>query len=447
MPVGEPETSVSPHDRYHIADTALGDGAYAEVYRAVHRGTGAEVALKVARGRPDAQARIRMEIEAQTVLAHPNIMPIRDHDPGFLWYTMPIADGTMKNLRSRLTEESLISILLNLADALEVAHQQNLIHRDISPANILALPGQNTSGLRWVVADWGMVRRPPEAGKSPLTRTGQRMGTPGFDAPELSDDPRKATAAVDVYSLGRVAAWFLTGKMPQTGRSLLPDAADVLHWRQFVLGCTQEEVVARLPNMSELRRELNAISTERDEPPAQRARRLVNGLLRGVGENLGDLASLAEAYSHDASLYLDHLARVPSATLRKWVGGAPQQGAVLGSCMARHLVESPWEDRDAEYVGTPLGFIHSILRALIESGHLGLAQDIAGGFFAADAHWRHSEQRMRTREWLDDLDTSGIKAMIRVLGRCGDSVLAYYREAGWRPRNPALDAFLGKVPS
>ncbi|MEV8417271.1 serine/threonine-protein kinase [Streptomyces niveus] len=444
--MGETEVGVSPDDLYRITDTALGDGAYAKVYRAVHRGTGAEVALKHARERPDAQARIRMEIEAQTVLAHPNIMPIRDHDPGFLWYTMPIADGTMKALRRRLNEESLISILLNLADALDVAHQQNLIHRDISPLNILALPGQSTSGLRWVVADWGMVRRPQQAGRSPLTKTGQQMGTPGFDAPELSDDPRKATAAVDVYSLGRVAAWFLTGKMPQTGRPLLPDG-DVLHWRQFVLACTQEEIVARLPNMTELRQELNAISTERDEPPAQRARRLVNGLLRGADDNLDDLVSVAEAYSNDASLYIDHLARVPSITLRTWVGRSPQQGATLGSCMARHLVDSPWEDRDQEYLGTPLGFIHGVLRALVECGQLGLAQDIAGGFFAADAHWRHFEQRMRTREWLDDLDTSGVKAMIRALTRCGDSVLAYYREAGWRPRNPVLDAFFGKVPS
>ncbi|WP_326593664.1 serine/threonine-protein kinase [Streptomyces sp. NBC_01294] len=431
-----------PQDRYHIADSTLGEGAYAEVYRAVHRETGAEVALKLARKGPEAQARIRMEIEAQKILAHPNIMPIRDHDPGFLWYTMPVADGTMKALRPGLDEESLISILLNLADALKVAHRQNLIHRDISPLNILALPGESTGGLRWVVADWGMVRRPLPVGKSPLTKTGQQMGTPGFDAPELNDDPRKATAAVDVYSLGRVAAWFLTGKMPQTGRPLLPDG-DVLHWRQFVLECTQEEVIARLSSMDDLRRQLNAILTERDEPPAQRARRLVNGLLRGTVGSLEDLVALAEAYGHDASLFFDQLARVPSLTLRRWVAESPQRAATLGSRMAHHLVDSPWEDRDQQYVGTPLGFVHTVIRALVETGQLGLAQDMAGDFFAADAYWRYSEQRTRTQEWLDELDAPSVKAMIRALGRCGDVVRTYYREGGWRPQSPVLHAFFG----
>ena len=76
----------------------------------------------------------------------------------------------------------------------------------------------------------------------------------------------------------------------------------------------------------------------------------------------------------------------------------------LARHMARHLVRSPWEDRDPQYANTPLGFVYTVLRTLVEAKHLGLAQDVAGDFFVADARWGQPAQRQRTLEWLADLE-------------------------------------------
>jgi serine/threonine-protein kinase len=435
--------SIDPRDLYRLDGKTLGRGGYAEVRRAQHRTTGVEVALKRAYSQREAYDRIKREIQAQQQLAHPNIMPIDDHDPGFRWYTMPVAEGTLWTLRDHLDEEALMSMLLNLADALDVAHKQDLIHRDISPTNILALPGGSSGRYRWVVADWGMVRHPPDAVSQQLTRTGTRMGTAGFDAPELDDDPRTVTAAVDVYSMGRVAAWFVTGKRPAPGRPLLPDG-DMLHWRPFVLNCAHEDVSKRVANMADLQTLLRRVVSEREQPADRRARDLVNGLLRGEAENLVALMSLAETYVNDSGLYFDHLARIPTDRLYHWSASNPDRAAALSSAMANHLVDSDWGDRDIQYLGTPLNFVHTVLRALVDASELGLAQDLGPIFFNADARWRDLDQRSRTRDWLDGLTRPAAATMARAFAHCTNRqvVVDYYGEGGWSPRDIALQGIL-----
>jgi len=435
------DASVQPTARYRLSPRPLGVGSYAEVFQAESRSDGTLVALKRALVGQSARDRIKREIQAQKQLAHPNIMPIWDHDPGFRWYTMPVALGTLDERRDSLGEEDLASVLLNLADALDIAHQQELIHRDISPHNILALSGSSSGNLRWVVADWGMVRQPPAAASRALTRTGQRMGTPGFDAPELDVDPRLATPAVDVYSLGRVAAWFTTGQKPTSGVELLPDG-DMLHWRMFVHACTQADVKRRVQSMSRLRDLLGEVFRDKDEPVLVRAARLTEALLLGDDENLPALVSLADAYPYEAVLFFDHLARVPSNRLAAWAATVPDRAAHLAVLMAQHLVHSSWEDRDPQYAGTPLGFVHTILRSLVSGRELGHAQDVAGEFFVADAFWKHPGQRARTMEWLADLQAPADRVMARVIAASPDTA-AYYKETGWRLRSVVLSTLLG----
>nr|WP_237552567.1 serine/threonine-protein kinase [Streptomyces sp. SID5789] len=419
----------------------MGHGSYADVYRATHRVSKDIVALKRAHLRQEAKDRIRREIQDQRKLAHPNIMPILDHDPGYHWYAMPLALGSLHHLRAHLDDEDLASIIHDLASALNVAHQQGLIHRDISPHNILALPGKGPESYHWVVADWGMVRRPPGEASRQLTRTGQGIGTPGFDAPELSVDPRKATPAVDVYSLGRVAAWFLTKEMPLSGVPLLPDG-DMMHWRHFVNTTTQQDVHHRVQAMSELRSRVPDVLVARNEPVLDRAGRLLEGLVAGNEENLDALVSLADAHQDNADLYFKNLAFVPTGKIRTWVTSAPERAARIASVMARLVMESPWGDRDRRYVGTPLAFVHTVLRTLIEMGRLGPAQDVAADFFMADAQWSFDDQRRRTLEWLADLDEAGGQTVAPVLAARRD-VIEYYREPAWRARSVVLNTILG----
>jgi eukaryotic-like serine/threonine-protein kinase len=437
------DESVDAKTRYRLSPKTLGVGTYAEVFRATNRLDGSEVALKRAKFGQDPRDRIKREIQAQRQLAHPNVMPILDHDPGFSWYTMPIALGTLDERRASLGEEDLVSILLNIADALEVAHQEELVHRDISPQNILALPGTSSGGVRWVVADWGMVRRPAHLASRPLTRSGQRMGTPGYDAPELDVDPRLATPAVDVYSLGRVAAWFTTGKRPTSGVELLPDG-DMLHWRMFVYACSHADVDRRVQTMSGLRTLLEDVLNAKDEPVLSRAARLTEALILGEGEDLTAIVALAEAHPDNPSLFFDYLARVSTSKLAGWTRREPERASRLAALMARHLIQSPWQDRDPQYVGTPLGFVHTVLRSLIELRELGHAQDVASEFFRADLFWNHQGQRRRTMDWLADLDSPADRVIGRVLASNQD-LPDYYKEPGWRPRSVILSTLLGNV--
>ena len=364
-------------------------------------------------------------------------MPILDHDPGYAWYTMPLALGTLDALRDQIDEDTLASIVLNLANALDVAHQQNMIHRDISPKNILALPSPGSSGRRWVVADWGMVSRPYRTGSPRLTRTGMAMGTPGFDAPELYDDPGSATAAVDVYSLGRVVAWFVTGTWPRSGQPLLPDGP-ALRWRLFVKACTENNVADRIANMSDLCIALNKVFTDYGEPPAKLTRQLLEDLLKGNSEALEDLIAMALAYPDEPVIQLDHVARIPTARIREFVTSSPSSAAKAACQIAQHLVSSPWEDRDAQYVGTPLSFVFVVLQALMEAGRHGEAQDVAGKFFPADAHWAHQPQRQRSAEWLAGL-VPPEDAVVAPLLADQDDLITYYKPLP-SPRSSMLAA-------
>ncbi|MEU7751446.1 serine/threonine-protein kinase [Micromonospora sp. NPDC049171] len=435
------EASVEPNKHYRLDPRPRGRGSFSEVVRAVHRSEGTEVALKRAKAIPEARNRIKREIDAQKELAHPNIMPILDHDPGYRWYAMPLAEKTLYEAREELEEEDFASILSDLADALDVAHRQKLIHRDISPSNILGLPGGSSGRLRWVVADWGMVRVSPDLASRALTRPGQRMGTPGFDAPELDVDPSQATEAVDVYSLGRVAAWFLTGHDPRSGVRLLPDG-ELLHWRPFVRACTEQDLDQRVPNMPALRGLLKQVFDHRDDPVPERASRLLEGLLLGDDESLAGLISLAQSFREDATIFLDCLAQIPSTRVRSWASAEPDQAASLALAMATHLLRSPWEDRDISYAATPLTFTLTILRSLVEARHLGLAQDVVGPYCDADTHWAQGSQRSRTLEWLADLDETAAASIYPELAR-RPAALEYYSEPGWRPRSAALRSLLG----
>ncbi|MCX4469101.1 protein kinase [Micromonospora sp. NBC_01655] len=421
---------------YRLDAKPRGSGGFADVTRAVHKIEGTEVAIKRAKHFPEAGDRIKREILAQSKLAHPHIMPIWDHDPAFFWYAMPLADGNLFEARNQLGEEDLASILLDLADALALAHKHDLIHRDVSPSNILGLPGATAGRLRWVVADWGMVRVSPESVSRVLTRTGQRMGTPGYDAPELDDDPSRATAAVDVYSLGRVAAWFLTRRDPRAGVELLPDG-EWLHWRPFVRACTEQNVHMRIPDMDGLRELLQGVFEHRDDPPSERAARLLEALLSGDEESLTELISLAESYREDTVVFLDYLAQVPSGKTKAWTGRNPDRAASIARSMAAHLLRSSWGDRDVQYAATPLTFVLTILRGLVEMHSFGLAQDVAGVYFEADVKWDQVSQRTRTLEWLADLSDTAVGAVHPELAR-RPAVVEYYRELGWHPRSVAL---------
>lgn len=213
-----------PHENYALDPKPLGIGGQAEVFWARDKRTNTMVAFKrllhSLRNDNDAIARMRREIEVQTAVQHRNVMPVFDHSESFYWYTMPVADKILGRLPTPVGDETLFQVIEDCANGLIIAHEQGYVHRDLTPNNILLITEGGDS--RWVVSDWGLVRR---HGHTTVVRTapGQPFGTAGFSAPEMWDDAHSVDRRADVYSLGRVIAWCLTGQWPSPNLPLLPE--------------------------------------------------------------------------------------------------------------------------------------------------------------------------------------------------------------------------------
>jgi serine/threonine protein kinase len=142
--------------------------------------------------------RMRREIDVQSKLQHPNVMPVLDFDADeFSWFTMPIAADSLGIRTAPLAVDELKRVLLDAAAGLQTAHSSGLVHRDVKPHNILRLNDQH--GDRWVVADWGVVRRPAGQTTAHHTRVGDTIGTDGFAPQESYANSHEATVAWDIY--------------------------------------------------------------------------------------------------------------------------------------------------------------------------------------------------------------------------------------------------------
>src|SRR5213080_4605623 len=205
-------------NRYDVKEV-LGMGGMGVVYRAFDRELQEPVAIKTLRpetlaGESVALERFKQEIRLARKISHRNV--VRTYDlgevNGMYYLTMEYVEGTPLNQlissRGRLPIPVTLTIGKQLCRALEVAHEQGIIHRDIKPQNIVVEP----SGFLKVM-DFGIARlaNPPQ-GKG-LTEAGMSIGTPDYMSPEqLSGaelDPRS-----DLYSAGVVLFECLTGRVP-----------------------------------------------------------------------------------------------------------------------------------------------------------------------------------------------------------------------------------------
>ncbi|NKQ57656.1 serine/threonine protein kinase [Amycolatopsis sp. K13G38] len=226
---------------YSLERRPIERGGQAEVFEATHKPSGTRVAFKKLMAQnQDALARMKREVDvARQLGGHPHVMPILDFSDSGEWFVMPLADGTAETLVfDELAEPTQVRAMINdICRALRTAHSHGWVHRDIKPANVLKLDS------RWVVADWGLVRRPHGQTTNPnRTRTGMLLGTEGFAAPELSVDAHQAGPPADIYGIGQLVGWALVGKMPQANIPLLP--ADE-GWRALVRTATQQDPAQR----------------------------------------------------------------------------------------------------------------------------------------------------------------------------------------------------------
>lgn len=205
------ETSARPEriGKYRILDT-LGEGAMGRVYLGEDPHIGRKVAVKVLAGATGDEARSRFLEEARTIghLSHPEIVTLLEfgfHE-GQPFLAMEHLEGESFDrwLERRPPEAEVLRVLVTLCRAIDHAHGQGVLHRDVKPSNLQVLADGRAKLL-----DFGIAR----SGAVALTATGMLMGTPRYLAPEVLNGAGHSTAS-DVYAVGLVAYEALAGENP-----------------------------------------------------------------------------------------------------------------------------------------------------------------------------------------------------------------------------------------
>ena len=203
-------------NRYEIR-SALGSGGAGVVYMAFDRELSEVVALKTLHPEtierdPTALERLKSEIRLARRIAHRGVVRTFDlgESDGTYFLTMEYVAGTpLSDLLARdgrLPVPAIFSIARQLARALEVAHEQGIIHRDIKPQNIMVQPDGTLK-----VMDFGIARLTTRV--SAMTQVGMIVGTPGYMAPEQLLDG-DVDARADLYACGAVIYECITGRLP-----------------------------------------------------------------------------------------------------------------------------------------------------------------------------------------------------------------------------------------
>lgn len=214
----------------YVIQEKIGEGGMGTVYRASHALLKRPTAIKLIspeRASETATARFEREVLAASRLSHPNTVAIYDFGRtrgGVFYYAMELLDG--QDL-SRLVEHEgpqpaarTVHILRQVSAALGEAHETGLVHRDVKPANIMLCTRGGVQDFVKVL-DFGLVKDLATPDTTKITVEGAIAGTPLFMAPEAFLDPDSVGPPADVYAVGCVAYFLLTGRPPFVGTNFV----------------------------------------------------------------------------------------------------------------------------------------------------------------------------------------------------------------------------------
>lgn len=262
----------------YALEQKIGEGGMGVVYRAVHARSKQWLALKLAPTECSGTSRRRFEKEGRLTarLNHPNTVVVYDQGQsidGTAYYAMELLEGmTLETLIERhgpLPAGRAIHVLRQVCAALHEAHQLGLVHRDIKPANIY-LCSRNYPPDFVKLLDFGLVRE-LGVGDAGVSGTTSLLGTPLYLSPESITAPDRVDARADIYGLGAVAYFLLTGAPPFSGNNAIEVCAHHLHsavpapslraavppdLEQVILACLAKEPEARPASAAHLARSL-----------------------------------------------------------------------------------------------------------------------------------------------------------------------------------------------
>jgi hypothetical protein len=223
--------------RYRVIEK-IGEGGMGQVFLARHAMLRRPTAVKVlasAQASEEAATRFEREVQAASSLTHPNTISIYDYGrtpDGSFYYAMEYLEGVTLG---RLVEDDgaqpearVRSIMQQAAASVSEAHGEGFVHRDLKPNNIMLC----RYGGAWdfvKVLDFGLVRSNAQPSDLDITQVGSLTGTPLYLSPEGLASPEKVDARSDVYQLGSVAYYLLTGRHVFFGDNMVEVLAQHLH--------------------------------------------------------------------------------------------------------------------------------------------------------------------------------------------------------------------------
>jgi serine/threonine protein kinase len=179
-------------------------GGSSFVYR-TEGGVAVKVLRDELRSDPDVAARFRGEAHVLRAIEHPNV--VRLLDAGDWWLSMPFVDGPSLRELAPLPVSRACALVAQAAEALEGVHSAGYVHRDVKPGNLLVDGSDHV-----VLIDFALAR-PMDSAEPWVTPEGRWLGTPDFAAPEqIRGLPMDARS--EVYALGAVLHWAITGEVP-----------------------------------------------------------------------------------------------------------------------------------------------------------------------------------------------------------------------------------------
>ena len=204
----------------YVIEALIGRGGMGAVYRARQRSLDRLVAIKLLPFelgvREDFAERFRREATALARLSHPHIVAVHDFgqaDDGHFFIVMEYVEGTdlaARQQQGKLPPAEAIAVVRQICEALEFAHAQGVVHRDIKPGNILL----DAAG-RVKVTDFGIAQLAGDEPRAALTITGALLGTPEYAAPEQTQPAAVVDERADIFSVGVMLYELLTGQLPR----------------------------------------------------------------------------------------------------------------------------------------------------------------------------------------------------------------------------------------
>ena len=272
----------------YIVEEKLGEGGMGKVYRAQHGMLKRPTAIKLLsadRNTTEDLDRFRREVQMTAKLKHPNTVTIYDYgrtEDGTFYYAMELLDGVtlheIVQAEGYLPQPRVVHILRQCAMALQEAHGMGLVHRDIKPNNIMLTQQGGVNDVTKVL-DFGLVKNVGPSTDATNTVSEAIIGTPRFMSPEQVLDPPSIDARSDLYALGALGYYLLTGCFVFEGTNAIEICAQHLSAKPelpsirverriepalelLIMQCLEKKRVDRPSSALELAKQLDRLTIE-----------------------------------------------------------------------------------------------------------------------------------------------------------------------------------------